>query len=44
MQDIFAGLQGYDGLSERLLRNLHGSLREVAMNFLFRRALAPARS
>jgi len=32
MQDLFAGTQTYLGLKNRLLRNLHGSLYEIAMS------------
>lgn len=32
MQDLFAGTQPYRGLKRRLLRNLNGSLFEIAMN------------
>ncbi|MEX2263304.1 MAG: NAD(P)/FAD-dependent oxidoreductase [Bryobacteraceae bacterium] len=32
MQDLFAGTQSYLGLKTRLLRNLNGSLFEIAMN------------
>lgn len=34
MQDLFAGTQGYADLSQRLWRNLSGTLRETAMSFL----------
>ena len=37
VQDLFAGTQGYVGLKARLLRNLHGTLLEIVMNFLFSR-------
>jgi len=37
MQDLFAGTQGYLDLKGRLLRNLHGTLFETAVNFLFSR-------
>ncbi len=33
IQDLFAGTQSYLGLKQRLLRNLNGSLREVAFSF-----------
>jgi geranylgeranyl reductase family protein len=39
MQDLFAGTQSYLGLKDRLLRNLNGSLFEVAMSFGFSRLL-----
>jgi len=39
MQDLFAGTQPYLGLKERLLRNLHGTLFETVMNFLFARVV-----
>jgi geranylgeranyl reductase family protein len=39
MQDLFAGTQTYEGLRERLLRNLNGTLQEVMMSFFFRRML-----
>jgi flavin-dependent dehydrogenase len=32
MQDLFAGKQPYLGLKRRLMRNLHGSLYEIAMS------------
>lgn len=34
MRDLFAGTQGYADLSQRLWRNLSGTLRETAMSFL----------
>ncbi len=34
MQDLFAGTQGYADLSQRLWRDLSGTLRETAMSFL----------
>jgi flavin-dependent dehydrogenase len=37
MQDLFAGTQGYLDLKARLLRNLHGTLFETAVNFLLSR-------
>ena len=37
MQDLFAGKQPYLGLKRRLLRNLNGSLYEIAMSFGFSR-------
>jgi geranylgeranyl reductase family protein len=39
MQDLFAGTQSYLGLKDRLLKNLNGSLFEVAMSFGFSRLL-----
>lgn len=39
MQDLFAGTQSYQDLKERLLRNLHGTLFEIVMNFFFSRVL-----
>ncbi len=39
MQDLFAGTQSYLGLKRRLLRNLNGSLLEIAMSFGLRRLL-----
>ena len=33
IQDLFAGTQSYVGLKRRLLRNLNGSLMEVALSF-----------
>jgi len=39
MQDLFAGTQPYLGLKERLLRNLNGSLYEIAMSLGFSRVL-----
>ncbi len=35
MQDLFAGTQPYLELKTRLLRNLHGTLLETVVNFLF---------
>ncbi len=37
VQDLFAGTQGYLGLKKRLLRNLHGTMFETVVNFLFSR-------
>lgn len=37
MQDLFAGKQPYLGLKRRLLRNLNGSIYEIAMSFGFSR-------
>ncbi|MFB3776904.1 MAG: FAD-dependent oxidoreductase [Bryobacteraceae bacterium] len=37
MQDLFAGTQGYIGLKDRLLRNLHGTMLETAVSFLLSR-------
>jgi geranylgeranyl reductase family protein len=39
MQDLFAGKQSYLGLKRRLLRNLNGSLYEIAMSFGFSRVI-----
>ena len=39
MQDLFAGTQSYLGLKDRLVKNLNGSLFEVAMSFGFSRLL-----
>jgi geranylgeranyl reductase family protein len=39
MQDLFAGTQPYLGLKDRLLRNLNGSLYEIAMNLGLSRVL-----
>jgi geranylgeranyl reductase family protein len=39
MQDLFAGKQPYLGLKNRLLRNLNGSLYEIAMNLGLSRVL-----
>ena len=39
MQDLFAGTQSYAGLKARLLKNLHGTLFETVMNFLFSRVV-----
>jgi geranylgeranyl reductase family protein len=39
MQDLFAGTQSYLGLKDRLLRNLHGSLYEIAMSLGLSRVL-----
>jgi geranylgeranyl reductase family protein len=38
IQDLFAGTQPYRGLKNRLLKNLNGSLLEIAMSFGFRRS------
>lgn len=40
MQDLFAGTQPYLGLKRRLLRNLHGTLQEIVVNFFLRKAVA----
>jgi geranylgeranyl reductase family protein len=37
IQDLFAGTQNYLDLKSRLIDNLNGTLREVLMNFYFRR-------
>ena len=37
MQDLFAGTQPYLGLKKRLLRNLNGSLYDIAMSLGFSR-------
>ena len=37
MQDLFAGTQGYTDLKERLIRNLNGTLVEIAASLLLRR-------
>jgi flavin-dependent dehydrogenase len=42
MQDLFAGRQPYLGLKRRLLRNLHGSLYEIAMSLGFSRIVPKA--
>ncbi len=39
IQDVFAGTQSYLGLKDRLLKNLNGSLYEIAMSFGFSRLL-----
>ncbi len=39
MEDLFAGTQSYQDLKERLLKNLHGTMLETVMNFLFTRVL-----
>ncbi|MGB9605724.1 MAG: NAD(P)/FAD-dependent oxidoreductase, partial [Bryobacteraceae bacterium] len=39
MQDLFAGTQSYQDLKDRLLKNLHGTLFEMVMNFFFSRIL-----
>jgi hypothetical protein len=41
MQDLFAGTQPYLELKTRLLRNLHGTLLETVVNFLFNK-VAPS--
>ena len=43
MQDLFAGKQPYLGLKHRLLRNLNGSLYEIAMSLGFSR-LVPGKA
>ena len=40
MQDLFAGKQPYLGLKRRLMRNLNGSLYEIAMSFGFGRLIS----
>jgi geranylgeranyl reductase family protein len=42
MQDLFAGKQPYMGLKRRLMRNLNGSLYEIAMSFGFGRLVSKA--
>jgi hypothetical protein len=42
MQDLFAGRQPYLGLKRRLMRNLHGSLYEIAMSLGFSRIVPKA--
>jgi flavin-dependent dehydrogenase len=42
MQDLFAGRQPYLGLKRRLMRNLHGSLYEIAMSLGFSRIVPRA--
>ena len=42
MQDLFAGKQPYLGLKRRLMRNLHGSLYEIAMSLGFSRIVPKA--
>src|ERR1035441_2141336 len=44
MQDLFAGRQPYLGLKRRLMRNLHGSLYEIAMSLGFSRNVPRAHS
>jgi len=39
MQDLFAGRQPYTSLKQRLLRNLNGSLYDLAMSFGFARVV-----
>jgi hypothetical protein len=39
MQDLFSGRQPYIGLRQRLLKNLNGSLYEIAMSLSFRRLI-----
>jgi geranylgeranyl reductase family protein len=39
MQDLFAGVQGYEGLNNRLLRTLNGTLHELFASFLVRRMI-----
>jgi geranylgeranyl reductase family protein len=43
MQDLFAGTQNYLDLKARLKRSLNGTVREVLMNFYFRRLVPNAR-
>ena len=38
VQDLFSGTQSYLGLKGRLLRNLHGTMADVFVNFLLSRA------
>lgn len=40
MQDLFAGTQPYLGLKRRLLRNLHGTLQEIVVNFFLQKTAA----
>jgi geranylgeranyl reductase family protein len=42
MQDLFAGRQPYLGLKRRLMKNLNGSLYEIAMSFGFSRIVPGA--
>ena len=42
MQDLFSGQQPYLGLKRRLMRNLNGSLYEIATSFGFGRAVPKA--
>ncbi len=39
MQDLFSGRQPYLGLKRRLLRNLNGSLFDIATSFGFSKIL-----
>jgi geranylgeranyl reductase family protein len=39
MQDLFAGTQPYMDLRRRLVKNLYGTIHEVAFNFLFQRVI-----
>ncbi|MCP5111283.1 MAG: NAD(P)/FAD-dependent oxidoreductase [bacterium] len=39
MQDLFAGTQPYISLKARLMKNLHGTFREVLLSFFFQRLL-----
>jgi hypothetical protein len=37
--ELFAGTQGYLGLKSRLLRNLHGTLLDTVLSFLWSRVV-----
>jgi flavin-dependent dehydrogenase len=39
MEDLFAGTQNYEGLRNRLLGNLNGTLHEIVMSFFFQRLI-----
>jgi geranylgeranyl reductase family protein len=42
MQDLFAGTQPYLGLKSRLLKNLHGTMNEILVNFFLQRMVTRA--
>lgn len=42
LQDLFAGTQGYLDLKARLMESLNGTLRDVLINFYFRRVVPAA--
>lgn len=42
LQDLFAGTQGYLGLKARLIHSLNGTIRDVLINWYFRRVVPAA--
>ena len=42
MQDLFAGTQGYLDLKARLMESLNGTIRDVLINWYFRRVVPAA--